>query len=297
MLDMTSVTPSNPFPPLSDKLAFRVRTRPNGWFNQRTGEWIENPEYKTIVREAAGGGRALANVGKNYKLLLNTDLFPHVEKHMTDVIAPEFLTDVTVKEHTSYGGRDCWREYIFNSLKCDIGKQGDVAFRMIVGNSYGAKAVTLLYGAIDFYCTNGMVIGQSDKQARKHTSGLHVSGLDQWITEGVKVFASHGARIQEYTETHIDLTKEDALFSYLVSKNLLSELRARNAQEAMHKERVARQGHGARPTLWHLYSSLTDWATHDDVRDTGNDHEANTRIQRQQHAERVIRAARDFVLA
>lgn len=289
----------SPFPPLSDKLSFRVAERKLSWHNERTGENVGITKQKAIVREAAGGGTWLANVGENYKLLLNTDLFPHIEQHIADTMLPQYLRDVEVREHTSYNGRDCWREYVFPHLTCDLHGEGDVAYRCIVGNSYGAKAVTLLSGAIDFFCTNGMVIGQSEKQARKHTSGLSIIGLDNWITDSIGQFASHAARIQKYAETYIDFTKQDGLFKYLVVKGLLSERRAKEACAGMYSECEKRTNTvgGTHASMWHLYSALTDWASHSDVRDTGNDHEANTRIQRQQHAERVIRAAEQFVEA
>lgn len=298
MLDTTNDNTSypNPFPPLSDKLSFRVAERPIGWFNERTREHVRITKQKAIVREAAGGGTWLSNVGENYKLVLNDDLFPYIEKHFIDHIEPKYLQNVTVNEHTSYNGRDCYREYVFNDMKCDV-RSGDVAYRAIVGNSYGSKSVTLLSGAIDFWCSNGMIVGQSEKQARKHTSGFQMTGITSWIDDSLRQFASHGARIRQYEDTVIDLTKEDGLFDYLIDKGLLSGQRANEARHAMHTERNKRAGRDTRPNMWHLYSALTDWATHSAVRDTGNDHEANTRIQRQQSVERVIRGAERFLEA
>ena len=286
----------NPFPTESE-LYIRVAKRPLGWCNVISGEYVSIDKQVAIVREHAGGGKWLSNVGENYKLIENRDLFPHVEQHMMSIIAPEHIKHVEVVEHMSYNGRDCYREYRFPSLKCETHGEGDVSYRVIVGNSYGGKAVSLLTGAIDFFCSNGMIIGQSEKQARKHTSKLEVTGLDAWLTASVDLFAAHGKRIERYTHTPIDLTKEDALFDYLVEKGLLSSKRARDAMTGMHRERNIRAGRDNRPTLWHLYSTLTDWASHSEVRDTGNDHTANTRIQRTKHAEQVIKAADEWVNA
>jgi hypothetical protein len=296
MLDFTSSDNChNPFPQESE-LYFRVAERELGWKNERTSEYTGISKQKALIRAHAGGGVWLANVGENYKLIENKELFPHVEQHLTNVIDSKYLHDAQTVEHMSYNGRDCYREYRFPSLKCEMHGQGNVAFRVIVGNSYGGKAVTLLAGAIDFFCTNGMLIGQSEKQARKHTSNLEVTGLDDWITDSVRQFAVHGERIGRYTQTPISELKEDALFDYLVDKSVLSARRADDLRIDMYAERNSRNGSDReRPTLWHLYSALTDWSSHSDVRDTGNDHEANTRIQRTQHAERVIRAADQFV--
>ena len=284
----------SPFPQES-KLYFRVAERELGWKNERTSEYTGITKQKALVRAYAGGGQWLANVGENYQLVENKDLFPYVEQHFIDNVQPELLHGVTVVEHESYNGRDCYREYRFPNIKCPSHK--DVAYRAIVGNSYGGKAVSLLSGAIDFFCTNGMITGASEKQARKHTSGFTLAGVDQWISDSLSQFADHAKRIERYDNMHIDLTKEDALFEYLVDKKLLSDQRARQARSAMHQERNARAGRDTRPTLWHLYSALTDWASHADVRDTGNDHAANTRIQRTMHAERVINAVDKWVTA
>lgn len=289
MLDDTTMSHHNPFPQDS-KLYFRVVERTNAWID-RHGKAHNITKQKSLVRETDTGPQWLANVGENYKTIENRELFPHVERHLLDVLDPMYTQNVNTIEHMSYGGRDCYREYQFPDLKCDVGGRGDVAFRLIVGNSYGAKSVTLLSGAIDFFCTNGMIIGSHEKQARRHTSGLEVTGLDNWINNSVSQFVAHGKRIERYNDTMIDLTKEDGLFEYLRDKGLLSERHARAAQARMHTERNQRSGRDVQPSLWDLYSAMTHWASHDDIRDTGNDHEANTRIQRTQHAERVIRAA------
>jgi hypothetical protein len=295
MLDITTDNTRYPFPPLSDKLNFRVGERRCGWYNERTGTWEPNNDKKVIVREIAGGGRPLATVGCNYKRLDNSELFPGIEQYIIDTIDDKYLTRVTVKEHVAHGGRDCWREYIFHDLTCPNHDQ--VAFRLIVGNSYGGMSVKMMAGSIDFFCTNGTVLGSFDRHARRHTSGLSVTGLTQWVQGALDEFVAYGARIEKYDNMPIDLTKEDGLFEHLVKKGVISAQRARVIQPAMHKERNTRAGRDTRPNMWHLYSALTDWATHAEVRDTGNDHKANTVFHRQQSVERVIREAAAYVTA
>lgn len=293
MLDFTDTASNSPFPQNSE-LYFRVATRKLHWHNERTGEHIHIDKQKAIVREAAGGGQWLATVGENYELVENRDLFPYVEKFFEQRIDRQYLRNVDVIEHQSYNGRDCYREYRFKDLKCNV-PQGDVAYRAIVGNSYGGKSVTLLSGAIDFFCTNGMIIGQSEKQARKHTSGFELSGVTTWINNSLSQFAAQGKRIRRLADVEITLTEDDGLLKHLVDKGLLSARRAVQVIDDTEQER--RDRGGSKPTLWHMYSALTAWASHSDVRDTGNDHTANTRIQRTQHAERVIRAADAYVSA
>lgn len=296
MLDISGDTSHNPFPTESE-LYFPVVERENAWLD-RNGNPHRIGKQKSLIRMTADHRpQWLANVGENYKVVKNKELFPYMENEMTRVIDQQYLQDVTVNDKMALNGRDCYREYIFNQLKCADFGRGDVAFRIILGNSYGSKAVSMLFGAIDFWCDNGMIIGVKEKQTRKHTSGVTIAGFSGWVADAVNQFAKHGERIERYNDTMIDLTKEDGLFEYLSEKGILSDKMGRKMQVAMHTERNKRGGRDVRPSMWDLYSALTAWATHDDVRDTGNDHEANTRIQRSQHVERVISAADKWMTA
>lgn len=295
MLDVTHVTGAqSPFPPLSDKLSFKVAERKVAWLDKFGAPQVIEPQ-KALVGLVDDKPLWLANVGENYKVVHNTELFPYIEQHMTRVIDAQYLRNVTVREHTAYGGRDCYREYLFNDLKCDIGKGGDISFRLLVGNSYGAKAVTLMAGAEDGFCANGMIFGHAEKQARKHTSGVTMHGLASWVEGAVKQFAAYGTKLSQYNMTPVTPAKEGMLFDYLRDKGLLSDRMANRMREEMRNEARDRLGDtpiGQRvPNLWHLNSALTRWATHDAVRDTGNDHAANTRIQRTEHVARVMAAA------
>ena len=44
----------------------------------------------------------------------------------------------------------------------------------------GTCSNTVLFGAIDFFCTNGQIRGEHDKVRRKNTSGF---SLDRFITQ------------------------------------------------------------------------------------------------------------------
>jgi hypothetical protein len=200
---------------------------------------------------------------------------------------PDQVHGMRVTDKMSYGGRDCYREFVFPNMKCDL-KGGDVAFRMIVGNSYGSKAVTLMCGAIDFWCSNGMVFGVYEKTARKHTSGLTLNGLDQWIKQAQATFVTNSARLVKMTETPIGTTAFKQIEELLSDEALLSARHAAQIMESTRMEAQNRDMSVLNANAWHLYSALTAWASHGDVRDTGNDHEANTRYERSRHVERVM---------
>lgn len=284
----------SPFPNDST-LYFPVVEREDGWCDKH-GQWHRDPSLKKLLRmDSNNRPHILSTVGTGYKVVQNRELFPHIEQKMQSAFEPRLLRDVETRDEWSYDGRDCWRHYTFPNLRCDIDGGGDVAFRLIVGNSYGGKSVQLIAGAIDFFCTNGMIIGTHEKQARKHTSGLTIGGIATWINDSVTAFTKHTQRCNEWSDMTVPLTREDDLFMHLVEKNLVSQQRASKLNEEMHYERNRRVGRDNRPTVWHLYSASTAWASHGDIRDTGNDHAANTRIDRARHALRIGTTAADFV--
>ena len=286
--------------PLAEStLYFPVAERDLGWHNIVKDAWEGIEREKALVRKnTEGGGTWLANVGRDYKLVTNRDLYVYIEETIVRLIPEAQRANLLVREHQSHGGRDCYKEYIFQDITCDIGDGGDVHFRIIVGNSYGARAVSLLYGAIDYWCANGMVIGQSDKQVRKHTSGLTLNCLDEWIEQGIEKFTTFGKQLWKWNHTDIgDDERVLQLFEYLDAVHVLSKKLGSTIFNDMMQEMVSRiDGTGVvrsrcTPNLWHLYSALTQWATHGEVRDTGNDHEANTRIQRGLQVTRIMEKA------
>lgn len=281
----------SPFPPLSDALNFLVLERKIGWHSGKTGNWYPTEGHKMLLRLRGGAmvPQKLAIVGDGYKVVHNTELFPYIENEMTRVIRPEALDGVQVSEKTSFYGRDCYREYVFPNMKCDL-RGGDVAFRLIVGNSYGAKAVTLMCGAIDFWCSNGMVFGTYEKTARKHTSGVTLVGLGGWITSALGTFVKNGQRLQKLETLSLNSNVMDDIKKLLTDQSLMSARHAEQIMESTRVEADKRQGTRAFPNAWHLYSALTNWSTHGDVRNTGNDHEASTRYERSRHVERVMQA-------
>lgn len=282
----------SPFPQES-KLYFPVSTRQAGWM-RKDGKFEAGPG-KFIVRDKDGVPVTLSHVGDNYKVLKNNELFPAVEAEMTRVIRPEYLRGVQVKEQMAYNGRDCYREYVFPNLQIDARGGGQIAYRMIVGNGYGSTAVRLIDGAIDFFCTNGMIVGNYERTARKHTSGLSITGLLEWLRDSVQRFTKFTHRIESMHDVVLHHTMFDPLFDHLQEKHLVNDRRRGALIDNTMYEARNRLGNGAQPTLWHLHSALTAEATHFTPRDTGNDHEANTRLKKQQDVNRVINAAEMFL--
>ena len=69
------------------------------------------------------------------------------------------LSNFTVEERVDKDGAIAFKDYRFPEIKIDLPEftRSDVNYRVIARNSYGIAGLALIAGAIDFYCTNGMI--------------------------------------------------------------------------------------------------------------------------------------------
>jgi hypothetical protein len=274
----------DPFRQFNDKspIMFPVGERPVAWFNRASEKYENVNSHKAIVRTSADGkgGHVLNVVGANYKLVPNRELFTAVEDTMRKKMHVTELDGVRVADEVSGFGRVCLRKYVFPNIKCKLkkGARSDIAFRLIVQNGYGGSALRIHAGAIEFFCSNGMISGEYQSEYRKHTSGLVVAGVEATLERALQSFvASHG-RWQRWSETPVGHEQAMQLFRDLASSDKLAE---RLAQQHLQDR------HERGSNLYAVYSTLTYYASHADgefkLRSTVQEQDtvASTMLQRE----------------
>ena len=266
-LDVTnanaSPTGDNPFAKYNTSnspILFPVGERVVAWKTRSDG-YEDLKSHKAIVRVHPNGNQAvvLSVVGSGYKLVHNRDLFGHVEQTICNKMQPSELDGVIVKDKVSGWGRMCFREYLFPKIKCTVGRTGntrsEVSFRMLVQNGYGGSALRVHAGAIDWYCTNGMISGEHVSTYNKHTSGLVVTGVGAAVEQALAAFADSQNRWKKWANTPVTHVAAMELFKELAATNKLQE----NLSAQYLREREVRG-----PNLWAVYSTLTYYASHHD---------------------------------
>ena len=233
-LDTTNMSASSepeydPFAEHNSKassIMFSVGERKVGW-ETRAGGYQRIDSHKAIIRLTPDGEgvHVLGVVGKNYRLIHNKELFGHVELTMRKQMPAHTLDGVQIKDRTSGFGQSCFREYIFPKLRCNLGgnARSDIAFRMIVQNGYGGSALRIHAGAIDFFCTNGMISGEHQSTYNKHTSGLQISGVGRIIERALETYASNQIKWQQWVETPVKHQAAMDLFKELANSDKLRE--------------------------------------------------------------------------
>ena len=271
-------------------ILFPVGERGIGW-ERRNGAFDKINSHKAIIRLSPNGDAAhvLSVVGSGYRLVHNRELFRHVEDAMCKEMSASDLSGVRVTDKVSSLGRMCYREYVFPSIKCYIGSHDktSVVFRLIVQNGYGGSALRVHAGAIDFWCTNGMISGDYTSTYRKHTAGLMVDGVGDVVRKSLDTFVGSQEKWQRWARTEVKHADAIQLFRDIAASAKLQETLC----EQYMSEREERG-----QNLWAVYSALTYYASHNDgafaLRSTveQQDTVASTMLQRELNVSQWIKS-------
>jgi hypothetical protein len=242
--------------------------------------YYEDKDHKHIVRIINDKPISLGVVGINYKLLKNRELHKAAEDVFVEELTSDELKDVYTTDQISYLGGVCIRNYIFPEIKANIGSErSNIAFRVILINGYdGTSSVKIYHGAIDFFCTNGMVSGSHNMILKRHTSGLDTSYLTAEIRKCIGNFHDNAEKWRQWVIQPVRLFQVQECYEAIpgISKQRVKQLFDRYLYE------TTDHGH----TVWAMYSAATFYASNGDgnfaVKDTGKDHSAISLFNREE---------------
>ncbi len=256
------------------------------WYEGKTGTRYNANTHKALVRMNGDTPSVLNVVNSTYKVIQNAELFRAVEEGLRSTLGRE-ASNAHVIDNVAHGGRLCYRQYVFHELKVGSPEQHDILFRAIVVNGFGGSAIKLYAGAIDMFCTNGMVLGDFTTEYAKHTSGVKIARFTEVVEQAVDVFWKNKARWQMLRDTVI---KSDEL----VLSWLQKEFSERTGLKLFHQYLIEKKVRGG-SNMWALYSALTYYSSHSTgdfaLRNTKNDHAAQTMLSRENDVRKVVDSA------
>lgn len=239
-------------------------------------------DSKALVRMIGDAPKCLAVVNKTYKVVQNKELFDAIHCGLSAGLSATEIRTAQIKDRIAYGGRQCFREYIFPDIAIESPERDTIAFRVIIQNGFGTGAIKLYAGAIDFFCTNGLVLGEYTSLYAKHTSGVNISNFEQTVRGAVDLFWKHR---EFYNELAGKKIISDAEVSKFLEDRFGERLGTKLFAQFLNEAKV--RGN----TLWALYSALTYYSSHVDatftLRNTGQDHAAATMMKREHDVKRA----------
>lgn len=134
-----------------------------------------------------------------------------------------------------------------------------------------------IFGAIDFFCTNGMITGDHNKVMRKNTINFNLDLFAAELKDSEEDFVSQGTKLQKMMTTPITINVRDFLVDLMKSERNADKMNILYNQEVTNRGR----------NVFALYSAFTNYASYADeqngftLRNTGQDTAAERMFKRE----------------
>ena len=142
----------------------------------------------------------------------------------------------------------------------------------------GTCSNVAIFGAIDFFCLNGMITGKHDTIKRKNTSGFDMDRFITRLNKSKDDFYGRTKQLQTWAESSLVTVDVKALLDSIIKSEKESE-----KMFALYREEVSNRGQN----VFALYSAFTNYASYADerngftLRNTGKDTQAKTMLERE----------------
>ena len=214
----------------------------------------------------------LGIVGSKFNSVTHREFYDKVCKTMSEQLGEEAMEGVQARWNTARNGAFAMLDASMPSTKAVITtdkQQTEISQRVIALHGVdGLCSNQVFFGAIDFFCTNGMIRGEHDKVRRKNTTNFSMSTFIKELEDANSDFYSQAEQLQEWARTPLEYNSvRDMLHSLMGSEKKGDKMLGLYGQE------IQTRGHNA----FALYSAFTNYASYADerngfkLRDTGND--------------------------
>lgn len=281
MTNVVALKPQTLVQEVASPLMFKAYERPL-WYEGQTGTKYDNTKHKALVRMGDNGPVCLNVVNNSYKVVQNQELFEAIDNGMHKVLTSKEISNAEIVDNMSFGGAKCFRKYVFKNIAVESPERDTICFQIIIENGFGTGAIKLHAGAIDFFCTNGMILGEYTSVYAKHTTGVQIQKFEHAVEMAVDVFWKNRNLWADMRKKRLKGT--DEVHAWLKEK--FSE---RLGTKLFHQYLIETRVRGGN-TMWALYSALTHYASHEKsfpTRATLNDHTAATMVKRQIEVHKV----------
>ena len=224
-------------------------------------------------------GDYLNVVGHGFKCASHKQFFDGVQNIMVDNI-PDAMIDSTVRWSTArnnaWAMMDIVMPNVFTTVETE--KHSTKIGRRVIAlhGVDGSCSNQVFFGAIDFFCTNGMITGDYDKVRRKNTSNFCMDRFIQELNQSSVDFVGQVNELQEWANIELPTYSMKSWKEYL-SSIMKSDRKAEKMIPLVQQE-VRKRGRN----VFALYSAFTNYASYADekngfnLRNTGRDTSAQS---------------------
>src|SRR6056300_1883382 len=234
-------------------------------------------------------GEYIGVVGDTFNCASHTDFFTGVQNTMLENLVPDEIADAKVSWRNAR--QDAWAMMDITlpnvTSRIDTDKHSTTVSQRVIAlhGIDGSCSNMVFFGAIDFFCTNGMIRGEHDKVRRKNNSNF---SLDRFITQLGKSnddFTNYHQQMQRWANTPVHVSNVKAML-----ESLLKSDRTADKMLTLYNQEAGVRGQN----VWALYSAFTNYASYADerngfkLRNTGGDTNAVNMFKREHEVSQWI---------
>ena len=234
-------------------------------------------------------GEYLGIVGKSFKCASHGDFYRGVMDTVTEELDPSELTNAKYNWQTARNGAWSMLDIQLPDMKVEITTdkhQTTIGNRIISLHGIdGSCSNQVFFGAIDYFCTNGMIRGEYDKVRKKNTSNFTMESFIYELTRARKDFYEEASKLQVWAQTDLKYVDVSSLLDSMIASKRKSE-----KMYSLYMQEASQRGHNK----WALYSAFTNYASYADerngfnLRNTGNDTQAVSMWSREQEVSKWV---------
>ena len=176
------------------------------------------------------------------------------------------------------------------SLVTNNGHKTDIQLRAIGWNCFdGSAKCKIIFGDIDMFCMNGMVLGEKDIIAKKRTKNFNLASFTS-LEKSFERFSSKIDVYREWAQTRVKLADVEEFFakSFAVGKEKKDGTYS-NLEKFL--EQFRSEAHTRGQNVWSVVSAMTTYSSHTDnwtLNKQSKDNEFGTLYKRQKEFQKVM---------
>ena len=245
------------------------------------------PDKKYVINQTTG--QPLGIVGKSFQCASHGDFFRGVVETATETLSEHDLEDAKYSFRTARNGAWAMLDITLPNVTMDISTD---KFETEIGNRIislhgidGSCSNQVYFGAIDYFCTNGMITGDHDKVRKKNTSNFSMESFIYELNRARTDFYTQAQQMQVWAHTDLKYVDVSSLLD-----DMLGSKRKSEKMYSLYMQEASTRGHNK----FALYSAMTNYATYADERNgfnlknTGNDTQAISMWLREQEVSKWI---------
>lgn len=217
-------------------------------------------------------GEYLGVVGDTFNCASHTDFFGGVHDTITENLGEEQCDSMNMRWKTARNGAWVMLDMTLPEVTARIVSDKHsttIAQRIIALHGIdGSCSNQVFFGAIDFFCTNGMIRGEHDKIRRKNTSNFSMDRFIRDLRESTQSFYAQSERLQAWANKPLFVGDVKNMLESLLKSDRMSE-----KMLGLYNQEASVRGQN----VWALYSAFTNYASYADerngfnLRNTGKD--------------------------